>query len=181
MKFSIHLPTDRVDAPAEFLSAEAIAEMAAAAETAGFDACYVTDHPIPADDWLESGGHHTLDPFVALSCAAAATTRLRLQTHVLVAPYRNPFLSAKAIASLDILSGGRVIAGVAAGYLEEEFAALGARFDERNALCDEAISTMRRVWSGESLTLTGASLGSSGKHGPAAPTPATPARLGGRQ
>ncbi|MBW2268114.1 MAG: LLM class F420-dependent oxidoreductase [Deltaproteobacteria bacterium] len=155
MKFSIHLPTDRVDAPAEFLSARAIAEMAAAAEAAGFDACYVTDHPIPADRWLQSGGHHTLDPFVALACAAAATTRLRLQTHVLVLPYRNPFLSAKAIASLDLLSGGRVIAGVAAGYLEEEFAALGVRLDERNALCDESITTMRRVWSGESVELAG--------------------------
>jgi len=162
MKFSIHLPTDRVDAPEEFLSAAAIAEMARAIEAAGFSACYVTDHPIPSDLWLESGGHHAVDPFVALSFAAAATTQLRLQTHILVLPYRNPFLTAKAIASLDLLSGGRVIAGVAPGYLEAEFAALGVQFDERNALCDESITTMRRVWSGERVTLAGRHWAASG-------------------
>ncbi|MBW2418688.1 MAG: LLM class F420-dependent oxidoreductase [Deltaproteobacteria bacterium] len=155
MKFTLQLPTDRVATGAEFVSAEAIAEIAGAGEAAGFSACFVTDHPVPDDEWLASGGHHTLDPFVALSFAAAATTTLRLQTHVLVLPYRNPFLSAKAIASLDLLSGGRVIAGVAAGYLESEFAALGVDFDERNELCDEAIATMRRAWSEAGLELTG--------------------------
>ena len=155
MNFTLQLPTDRVESGDEFVSAEAIAQIAQAAEAAGFAACFVTDHPVPSDDWLATGGHHTLDPFVALSFAAAATTTLRLQTHVLVLPYRNPFLSAKAIASLDALSGGRVIAGVAAGYLESEFAALGVDFDERNELCDEAITTLRRAWSEEGLKLEG--------------------------
>jgi probable F420-dependent oxidoreductase len=128
----------------------------AAAEAAGFAACFVTDHPFPPKPWLEAGGHHTLDPFVALSFAAAATERLRLQTHVLVLPYRNPFLVAKAAASLDVLSGGRLILGVAAGYLEEEFAAVGADFATRNERADEAIRAMKEAWRGESVTMNGA-------------------------
>ncbi len=155
MRFSVQLPTDRVDPPDAFCSGAAVAEMARAAEAAGFDAVFVTDHPIPDDAWLASGGHHTLDPFVALSFAAAATGRLRLQTHVVVAPYRNPFLTAKAVASLDVLSGGRALLGVSAGYLEAEFAALGVPFEERNALTDEALDVMVRVWTGESLSLGG--------------------------
>jgi probable F420-dependent oxidoreductase len=155
VRFSIQLPTDRVELGREFVSAEAIAELARAAERAGFDACFVTDHPIPDERWLASGGHHTLDPFVALSFAAAATERIRLQTHVLILAYRNPFLTAKAVATLDVLSGGRVTLGVAAGYLKGEFAALGAAFDERNALTDEAIVTLRRVLSGESVEVQG--------------------------
>jgi probable F420-dependent oxidoreductase len=155
VRFSVQLPTEKVDAGSEFVDAAAIAEMARTAERAGFDACFVTDHPMPGDRWLKAGGHHSLDPFVALSFAAAATTRLRLQTNVLVLAYRNPFLSAKSAASLDALSGGRVILGVAAGYLESEFAALGVDFDERNELTDEAIAAMRRAWTERGVELEG--------------------------
>lgn len=156
MQFSVELPTQRVGAGDEFVGAAAVAEIAAAAEAAGFAACFVTDHPFPPRPWLEAGGHHTLDPFVALSFAAAATTRLRLQTHVLVLPYRNPFLVAKAAASLDVLSGGRLILGVAAGYLEEEFAAVGADFAARNERADEAIRAMKAAWSGAPVRMNGA-------------------------
>jgi probable F420-dependent oxidoreductase len=155
VRFTLQLPTDRVSRGEEFASAEAIAEMAQAAEAAGFDAAFVTDHPAPEDRWLQSGGHQALDPFVALSFAAAATTRLRVQTHVLVASYRNPFLAAKAIATLDVLSRGRLIVGLAAGYLEPEFAALGVDYAERNELSDEAIRAMKQIWAGESLSLEG--------------------------
>jgi len=155
VRFTLQLPTDRVAQGEEFVSAQAIAEMARAVERAGFDAAFVTDHPAPEDRWLRSGGHQALDPFVALSFVAAATTRLRVQTHVLVAAYRNPFLAAKAIATLDVLSGGRVIAGLAAGYLEAEFAALGVDYAERNELTDESILAMKRIWGGESLALEG--------------------------
>ena len=108
VRFSAQLPSNRVEAPEEFCTAGAIGEMAAALEAAGFDACYVTEHPFPPDDWLAGGGHHALDPFVTLSLAAAATERLKLHTNILVLPYRNPFLTAKAVASLDVASGGRV-------------------------------------------------------------------------
>lgn len=155
MRFSVQLPSDRVDAGAEFVSASAIAEMAVCAERAGFDAAYVTEHPFPADEWLKTGGHHALDPFVALAAAAVATTRLRLHTNILVLAYRNPFLTAKAIASLDALSGGRVIVGVAAGYLEGEYRALGADFEHRNARADEALIAMKAAWTGESVRFAG--------------------------
>ncbi len=155
MRFTVQLPTERVDLGDELVSAEAIAEMARAAEAAGFDACFVTDHPIPGDHWLAAGGHHSLDPFVALSFAASATRRLRLHTHVLVLPYRNPFLVAKAAATLDVLSGGRLILGVATGYLESEFAALGVPFGERNELTDEALDVLRRVWAEDGVAFQG--------------------------
>src|SRR5690348_8441543 len=136
MHISFGLPTHRVDVP-ELVSAHAIAAISLAAEQAGFFAVYVTEHPMPGDDWLATGGHHALDPFVALSFAAAATSSIRLQTNLAVPAYRNPFLLAKSVASLDHLSGGRVILGVGAGYLEPEFRALGVDYAERNALTDE--------------------------------------------
>lgn len=156
VRFSLQLPTDRMAAGDEFVSGVAVAEMAAAIEKAGFDACFVTEHPFPSDRWLETGGHHALDPYVALSFAAAATKRLRLQTNIAVLAYRNPFLTAKSVASLDVLSGGRVILGVAAGYLKGEFEALGADFDARNERTDEAIAVLRRAWSEDGIALEGA-------------------------
>ncbi len=155
MRFSVALPTDRLEHAAEFVTQEAVADIARAAEDAGFDACFVTDHPFPPHRWLHGGGHHALDPFVALSFAAAATSRLRLHTHVLVLPYRNPFLAAKSILSLDVLSGGRVIAGVAAGYLKGEFAALGADFDGREEFSDDAIRAMKLAWAGDDIRFDG--------------------------
>ena len=155
MKLSLGLPTQRVDQSAEFVTGEAIAEISRAAEAAGFDAVYVTEHPIPEKRWMDTGGHHALDPFVALSFAAAATTTLRVQTHLCVLPYRNPFLTAKAVASLYVLSAGRLILGVGAGYLEAEFEALGVDFAERNELTDEAILTMKAVWRGDPVDLEG--------------------------
>lgn len=155
MKYSVQLPTDRVELGDEYTSAEAIAQMASAIERAGFDACFVTEHPFPTDDWMAGGGHHSLDPFVALTAAAMATETLRLHTNVIVLPYRNPFLTAKSIASLDAVSGGRVIMGVAVGYLEGEYAALGADFDDRNAVTDEALAAMKQAWKGETTRIDG--------------------------
>lgn len=155
MRFSVGLPVDHVDRVEEFVTGPAIGEMAAAAEAAGFDAVYVTDHPAADDQWLEGGGHHALEPLVGLAFAAASTTNLRLQTHVYVAAYRNPFLAAKGVATLDALSNGRVILGVAAGYLRPEFGALGVDFDERNDLLDECIDVMRRVWTEDGVAVDG--------------------------
>jgi probable F420-dependent oxidoreductase len=149
VKVSLGLPTHKVDRAEEFASGPAVAEMARAAEAAGFDAVFVTDHPAPPADWIAGGGHHTLDPLLTLATAAAATTTLRLQTNLFVPAYRHPLLSAKSIATLDVLSGGRVILGVGAGYLEGEFAAVGADFAARNDVLDEAIRTMRAAWTGE--------------------------------
>lgn len=155
MKISVGLPTDHVDAPDEWCSAEAITAMARAAESAGADAVFVTDHPAPDVKFLARGGHHALDPFVALTVAATATTTVRLHFNLAILAYRNPFISAKAIATLDVVSGGRVILGTGAGYLEAEFAAVGGDFVHRNDVTDEAIRTMKAVWSGEPVTADG--------------------------
>ncbi len=162
MRISLGLPTHRVDLGTEFLTGQAITELARAAEDGGFDAVYVTEHPFPDARWMEHGGHHAIDPFVGLSFAAAATSRLRLQTNLVVLAYRNPFLAAKAIASLDALSGGRTIIGIGAGYLEGEFRALGVDPAQRNELTDEAIRAMTAAWSGEELTYEGSGFHAAG-------------------
>jgi probable F420-dependent oxidoreductase len=162
MRISLGLPVHRVDLGPELMSGRAIATQARAAEAAGFDAVFVTDHPFPGEDWLAHGGHHALDPLVALSFAAAATTSLRLHTNLYIAAYRNPFVSAKAVASLDALSDGRVILGIGAGYLEPEFAALGVDFADRNDLTDEAIIAMKEAWTGERVVRSGRSFDAPG-------------------
>jgi probable F420-dependent oxidoreductase len=155
MKLYVALPTDHVDLGTELVSGEGVAAVARAAEAAGFDGVFSTEHPFPDDEWLASGGHQALDPFVGLSFAAAATTRLRVFTNLCVLPYRNPFLAARAAASLDVLSGGRLDLGVGAGYQQGEFLALGVSFDDRNDRFDEAIVAITAAWSGQSVQFAG--------------------------
>src|SRR3546814_3326096 len=88
MKINISLPFDQTEKPDEFLTPDAIVEVAQHAERLGYDGGNVTDHPCPTGRWLDSGGHHAHDPFVLLSFVAAATTTFRLQTGILVLPYR---------------------------------------------------------------------------------------------
>ncbi len=128
---------------------EQLAERAQRAEELGIDALFVTDHPAPTKHWIDGSGHPTLDPFVALSFMAAATTTLKVHTNLLVLPYRHPLATAKAVASLDVLSGGRVILGVGVGYMVEEFAALDVDHGERGRLAEAALEAMRTAWSGE--------------------------------
>lgn len=156
LRFMLGLPTDDVGRLEEFGTASAVAEMARAAEALGYHGVFVTDHPIPPDRFLRAGGHHALEPTVVLAVAAAATTRLRLMTNLYIVAYRHPFLAAKALASLDALSGGRVVLGTGAGYLREEFEALGIDFARRNEVLDEALDVLRVVWRGESVSLRGA-------------------------
>jgi probable F420-dependent oxidoreductase len=154
-QFSFELPTHRVEHGSEFVSAEAIIELSSEAESLGFGACHVTDHPAPDAKWLEVGGHHALDPFVALAVAAAATSTIKLLTNMYIAAYRNPFLGAKSAFSVDTLSGGRLILGTAAGYLKPEFAALGVDFSERGNLLDEALDVLNAVWTGDDTAYEG--------------------------
>ncbi len=155
MRFSVQLPVDRVDLGTTFCSAQGIEQCARLVEGAGFHAAYVTDHPAPDDRWLAAGGHHGLDPFVALTCAAGFTTTLRLLTNILVLPYRNPLIVAKSVASLDTLCDGRLILGVGAGYLEGEFRACGVDLKERGQLMEEALQVMALAWRGESVVFSG--------------------------
>src|SRR3954453_11823836 len=151
MQVSLGLPVHRVDAAEEFVTGAAVAEGARAAETAGFAAVFVTDHPAPPARWVDRGGHVTTDPLVTLAFAAAATSTLRIQTNLFVPAYRHPLLSAKSIATLDVLSGGRVIVGVGAGYLEPEFAALGADFERRNDVLADALRVMPADWTSKAV------------------------------
>ena len=150
MRFLFHYPET-----GELFDGAALGEVAAAVERAGFDGLSLSEHPVPGARWLASGGHQTLDPFVALGYAAAVTRRLRLLTYLAVAPYRNPFLLAKAAATLDRVSGGRVILGVGVGYQKSEFHALGVDFDERNTLLDEALDVLPLHWRGEPFSYQG--------------------------
>jgi probable F420-dependent oxidoreductase len=155
MRISVGLPTHHVDAPQEWCSAEAIAEMSAAIEAAGAWAAFVTDHPAPDVKFMSKGGHHALDPFVTLTVSAMATATLKLHFNLAILAYRNPFVAAKAIATLDVVSNGRVVLGTGAGYLTAEFAAVGADFERRNDVTDESIRALRAVWSGEPVTMQG--------------------------
>jgi probable F420-dependent oxidoreductase len=137
--------------PAELTDATSIGSVVTALEASGVDACHVTDHPHPPKKWVAAGGHNALDPLVALSFAAATTTRLRLHTNVFIAAYRNPLLAAHGIATLDVLSGGRVIIGLGMGYLRDEFTALGIDPGRRGALLDEAVAAMTDAWRGDVL------------------------------
>jgi probable F420-dependent oxidoreductase len=137
-----------------------IGDVAKLVEEAGFHGFSMSEHPYPDKDWLTKGGHHAFDPFVSLSFAAAATTRIRLMTYLLVSGYRSPYLAAKGAASLDLLSGGRFTLGTGVGYLKSEFEALGADFGHRGALLDEAITAWKATWAG--VDHTGPAFGVSG-------------------
>ncbi|MET0270189.1 MAG: LLM class F420-dependent oxidoreductase [Sphingomonas sp.] len=155
LQFNIPLPFDHAADDDAFLTMEAVREVGAAIERAGFGAALVTDHPCPTGRWLDAGGHYAHDPFVMLSLLAAVTTRIRLQTGILVLPYRNPFIVARSIASLDRFSGGRVTIGFGAGYLKGEYRALGVDFEQRNELMDEYLRALKLSLSETEFTFEG--------------------------
>jgi len=155
MKFSITHPLIASPYDPGLASGAGIAAVARAAEAAGCSGFGFTDHPAPSRRWLDAGGHDAVDPFVALAFAAAHTTTIRLVPNIVVLPYRNPFLVAKAGATLDRLSGGRFTLAVGAGYLKSEFAALGVAYEERNERFDEALEVIHLDWTSEEVTFDG--------------------------
>ncbi|HEY3841834.1 MAG TPA: LLM class F420-dependent oxidoreductase [Acidimicrobiales bacterium] len=163
----------------EFLTKSALTRFCRAAEDAGFSGIGFTDHPAPTERWLQAGGHDALDPFTALSFCAAVTDRLRLIPNILVLPYRNPFLVAKAAATLDALSGGRFTLAVATGYLRGEYQALGVDFDQRNDLFDEAVEVIRGVWSQDAFAHEGSTFTAKGQTANPKPDPQPPIWIGG--
>lgn len=155
MKYLIQHP-EPIGIERDLFDAGDVVPVAKAVEAAGWDGLAFTEHPAPGYRWLaEGGGHQTLDPFVALGAAAAVTERIKLLTYLAVVPYRNPLLLAKAAATVDMISKGRMILGVGTGYLKGEFFALGVDFDERNALFDEALDVLALHWSGEPFSYQG--------------------------
>jgi probable F420-dependent oxidoreductase len=119
---------------------------AEAAERLGFDSLWVTDHLIvpKARDMLYK--ERMLDSLSTLSFLAGVTSRIRIGTSVIVLPYRHPVQVAKAIATADVLSGGRVTFGAGVGALEGEFRALNANFEERGDVADEYLRVIRSLW-----------------------------------
>jgi probable F420-dependent oxidoreductase len=135
-----------------------IGELAAALEARGFESLFVPEHthiplsrksPFPGGGDLPRRYAHTHDPFVALSFAAAATKKLRLGTGICLIPERDPIVTAKCVASLDQLSGGRVVFGIGGGWNVEEMENHGARYNTRFKLMGERIKAMKALWTQE--------------------------------
>jgi len=128
---------------------EVLVRVARAAEESGFESVWTGEHvAMPIHDNPVPTPPETpfLDSLVALTTVAAHTRRVRLGTGILVLPHHNPVLVAKALASLDVVSDGRLIAGFAAGYVEREFAALGVDFGRRGTITDDYLAAIRTLW-----------------------------------
>jgi probable F420-dependent oxidoreductase len=141
-----------------------IAGLARALEERGFASLYVPEHthipasrrtPFPGGGELPRKYAHTHDPFVALSFAAAATRKLRVGTGICLIPERDPIVTAKCVASLDQLSGGRLIFGIGGGWNVEEMENHGARYETRFRMMRERILAMKALWTEEEASFHG--------------------------
>ncbi len=181
MEFALKLPMAELVQDPAIDRARVVATMAKALEAAGVSAALTSEHPAPSAQWLRNdpGAHDCLDPLTALAFVAGCTERLKVFTNVLVLPYRNPFLTAKAAATLQLLSGDRLLLGVGIGYQREEFEALGIRYEERGALMDEAIETIRHAWAGGPVVRQGRHFNAVGNEPRPVPRPAPPIWIAG--
>ncbi len=124
-------------------------EVARRAEERQLDSVWVTDHVIVPEQANVIYREDMLDPLAVLPWLAGVTNRVALGTSVVILPYRSPIPVAKLLASVDVLSGGRLIVGAAIGWLEGEFETLGVPFKERASRSDEALELMRTLWTQE--------------------------------
>ena len=129
----------------ESLEAERLAAVAAAAEAAGFDSGWLTDHVLVPEEHTHVYGT-IAEALVSLGFVAARTSRLELGVSALVVPQRNPLVALKQLTTLDFLSGGRIVTAVAAGWMESEFATLGADFASRGRILNEWLQMARSVF-----------------------------------
>ena len=160
MRYGFYLPTR-----GELANRAAIGTLARAGEAAGFHSAMVADHvvfPVTSQSvypYTVSGEHPShgdaLEQFAILAFVAGITERLRLVSSVTILPYRNPVLTAKMLATIDVLSEGRLTVGVGVGWLEEEFAALGAEFTRRGAVSDEYLRILRLLWTQSPASFAG--------------------------
>ena len=154
-----------------FARAAGAATLAAAAQEAGFDSLWTVEHVVVPHDYGSTYPYSPTgkmpgredsaipDPLIWLTWVAAQPTTLHLATGILVLPQRNPVVLAKEIATLDALSGGRVLLGVGVGWLEEEFEVIGASFAERGVRTDEYVEAMRALWSQDMASFSGETVG----------------------
>ena len=145
-------PWERTIGGAEVIAA------ARAAEAAGFSWVSCSDHVAVPVSRAAAMGATWFDAGSTLAFVAGATTRVRLLSHVLVLPYRHPLLVAKQYGTLDHLSGGRVILGVGSGHLKPEFAVLGADFERRGRVSDDAVRAIAAAWLNEVAAYDGGSV-----------------------
>jgi probable F420-dependent oxidoreductase len=163
VRLGVSLPNVGLDHDKEMLLS-----VAQAAERLGFDSVWAAHHVVlpyeresrypyqrSGTEIAMSPGMQWLDPLVTLSMVAGATDRIGLGTSVLVLPYRNPVNLAAEVAALDVLSGGRLVLGVGAGWMREEFAALGIDAAERGARTDEGIEVLRTLWRDDPASFAG--------------------------
>jgi probable F420-dependent oxidoreductase len=161
MRVGIHVPQW-----GDLATRSGLVDIAQAAEAVGIDSVWVADHivfplesrsvyPYRADGVPFTAEDGFLEGLTSLAVLAGATERIRLGTSVLVLPLREPLTAAKTIATLDVLSGGRTVLAVGAGWWEEEFAAVGQRFSARGRRFDEQLEILRRAWSEPSFSHRG--------------------------
>ena len=140
----VHVNMGSMSRPDELVAA------AKAAEAAGFDSVWAGEHVVLPDPQVPPSPMDPRDPaldsILALTWAAAHTATVRLATGIVILPQRNPVVLAKQVATLDVLSAGRVMLGVGAGYLRPEFEAVGANFAERGGVTDEYLDAMHTLW-----------------------------------
>lgn len=147
--------------------AKAVA-LAQAADEAGFESLWTVEHTVVpggygstypyADGGKMAGGNDAIplpDPLIWMSYVAAATRRVKLATGIMILPQHNPVVVAKQVATLDHLSGGRVMLGIGVGWLKEEFDALGVPFEDRGRRTDEYIAVLRELWGSEKPSFSG--------------------------
>src|SRR5262244_622804 len=119
------------------------------AEALGLDAVFVPDHILAKPATTQHYGGHWPDPFSLLAFLAGRTRRIRLGASVIVLPYRNPLVAAKAAATVDQVSGGRLIFGIGVGWDEAEFTDLRLPFRERGAMADEYLRMIKAAWTSD--------------------------------
>jgi probable F420-dependent oxidoreductase len=151
MKIGVWVPNCRHLATPEIIKATAVR-----AEQLGYDSVWVSDHVVVPTANVVNFGETIFDPLITLALAAGATSRVQLGTTVLIVPYRNAVVTAKMIASLDALSGGRVLFGIGAGWVAAESAMLGVPFKERGAMTDEYLRAMQELWTSRAPAFEGA-------------------------
>ena len=141
-----------------------VGELAVALEERGYESLFVCEHthiptsrrtPFPGGGELPKRYSHTHDPFVALAFAAARTTRIRLGTGICLITQRDPIVTAKAVGSLDMLSGGRFVMGLGGGWNVDEMENHGARYDTRFRLLRERVLAMKEIWTKEEAEFHG--------------------------
>jgi len=149
MKFGLHLPQF-----GRIASAEAIAKTARGSELLGFDDLWVSDHQVTHSSQPYPPAY-LLEPLLTLSWAAAATTVIGIGTSVMIVPQYSPVHLANSLATLDVLSKGRLTLGAGVGWLESEFAALGQDFATRGLRMDESLVLLRHCWEDDPISFSG--------------------------